>query len=104
MDKEVENVIRHTFHIPEGELLTIWKLAGWYGCPLGDPEMGVTNCPMGFNSGRWSPTNPPFWMRERLSDDLLIHCQFCQGKPQLTREEEETLVKSYEVILGANKC
>jgi len=104
MDKATEKVIRDTFHVPEGELLTIWRLPGWRGCPLGDPEMGVTNCPMGFDTAQWSPNNPPSWMREKLGEEVLSHCQCCQGKPHLTPEEEQVCAKTIEVLMGGEKC
>ena len=103
MDKAIEKVIRKTFQVAEGELLTIWRLRGWRSCPLGDPEMGVTNCPLGFDSARWSPSNPPLWMRERLSEEVLAHCQQCQGKPQLTPEEAQIWAKSLEILMGDDK-
>lgn len=46
MDKITEIAIRKSLHMPEEELLTIWKLPGYRECPLGDTEMGITNCPM----------------------------------------------------------
>ena len=104
MDKVMEKTIRKSLHIPEGELLTIFKLPGWHGCPLGDPENGVTNCPLGFDTGRWSANDPPAWMRERLSEEVLAHCQCCQGEPQLPLEEAQIWAKSLEMLMGGDKC
>ena len=102
MDKATENAIRKSLRVPEGELLTIWRLPGWSGCPLGDPEMGVTNCPMGFDTGKWSPNNPPAWMQERLSEEVLAYCQRCQRQPQLTPEEAQVSAKILKVIMGSD--
>lgn len=104
MDKAVEKVIRNTFYIPEGELITVWRLPGWRECPLGDPELGVTNCPMGFDTGRWLPSNPPSWMRDKLGEEALSHCQRCQGEPRLTPEETQIWAKSFKILMRGNKC
>lgn len=103
MDKSTEKVIRDTFHIPDGELLTVWKLPGWRGCPLGDPDEGVTNCPLGFDTAKWSSNNPPSWMRERLSKQVLAHCQHCQGQPQPTPEEAQISTKIFKVITASDR-
>ena len=102
MDKTIETVLRKTFHIPDGELLTVWRLPGYHGCPLGDPEQGTVNCPLGFGTGKWSPDNPPAWMRERLGKEVLANCQQCQGKPQLTPEEAQVSAKILKVIMGSD--
>ncbi len=104
MDKAIEKVIRNTLHISDDELLTIWRLPGYRDCLLGDPEMGVVNCPLGFDTGKWSPSNPPAWMKQRLSKELLAHCQHCQGKPQLTAEEAEISTKIVKVIIGNDEA
>ncbi len=104
MNKQLEKVIRKTFHVPEDELLTLWRLPGWRSCPLGDPEMGVTNCPLGFDMGKWSPNTPPAWMRERLSEEVMTQCQYCQGEPQLPLEEAQIWAKSLEMLMGGDKC
>ncbi len=103
MNKAMEIKIRKSLHIPEGELLTIWKLPGWRDCPLCDLEMGVTNCPLGFDTGGWSPNNPPAWMRDRLSEEVLAHCQQCQGKPQLTPEEAQISTNILEIVTGSGE-
>ena len=100
MNKETENAIRHTFHIPEGELLAVWRMPGYRSCRLGNPEHGATNCPLGFDTGKWSPNSPPAWMRERLSEEVLAHCQRCQEEPQLTPEEAQISTKIVKVIIG----
>ena len=104
MDKATEKTIRKSLHIPEGELLTIWKLPGHSDCPLSDSEQGVVNCPMAFDTGKWSPSNPPAWMRERLSEEVLMQCQHCQGEPHLTLEEAEILERCYAILMGDDKC
>ena len=103
MDKETENTIRRTFNIPEGELLTIWRLPGYRDCPLGDLDMGVTNCPMGFDTGKWSANDPPAWMRERLSEEVLAHCQQCQGNLKLSSQQAQAWSNVYEILAGGEK-
>lgn len=103
MNQAVEKVIRKSLHIPRGELLTIFRLPGWQGCPLGDPEMGTVNCPLAFDTGKWSANDPPLWMRERLSKELLAHCRQCQGEPQHTPEEAQINTKILKTIMGNNE-
>jgi len=103
MDKTTEKTIRKSLHIPEGELLTIWKLLGHSDCPLSDSEQGVVNCPMAFDTGKWSPSNPPAWMRERLREEVLAHCQQCQGKLALSSHETHVWSQIYEILAGGKK-
>ena len=102
MNKAMEKTLRKSLHIPEGELLTIWRLPGRRCCPLGNPETDVTNCPMGFDTGKWSSNNPPAWMRERLSAQILAQCQGCQGKHHPTSGEVKVSGKVYEILIGGD--
>lgn len=110
MDKVVEKAIRKSLHIPEEELLTLWRIPGYRDCPLGDPEMGVTNCPMGFeNVG--VPTELQPWMRGACEDEswqdrwreILAFCQHCQGNPKPTSQEIQTWSKICGILAGGEK-
>ena len=103
MDKTTEKTIRKSLHIPEGELLTIQRLVGYRACPLNHSEQGVVNCPMGFGTGKWSPNNPPGWIRERLREEVLAHCQQCQGKPALSSQEKHVWSQIYKILAGGKK-
>ena len=103
MDEVTENAIRKSLHLPEEELLTVWRLLGYRDCPLDNSEQGVANCPMGFDTGRWSPNNLPAWMRERLSEELLTYCQQCRGDLKHSSQQVQAWSNVYEILAGGGK-
>ena len=110
MDETTGKAIRKSLHIPEGELLTIWRLPGYRDCPLGDPEMGVTNCPQGFDHAG-VPTEVQLWMRGKCEDEkwrdvwgsLLVQCRQCQGDLKTAFRQTKVWSSVYEIIAGSEK-
>ena len=105
MEKATDQVIRDMFHIPEAEVLTIWSLPGWHGCPLASPERGISNCPLGFEY-RGVPSEPQPWMKGLCEDDswrdrwedILRKCHQCLGKPRPSQDEKGRLVEMRKLL------
>ena len=91
MSEENVKILRNTFRIPDSDMLTIWSMPGWLGCPLANPEHRATNCSLGFDhSGVPDELQP--WMRgvERWTEIMKI-CKRCQGIPKPSDGEKEQL-------------
>jgi len=110
MDEVTGKAIRKSLHIPEEELLTIWRFPGYRDCPLGDPEMGVTNCPQGFDHAG-VPTELQLWMRGVCEDEswrdiweqILLYCRQCQENLRLSSQEAQKWSSVYEILAGGEK-
>jgi len=110
MDEVTENAIRKSLHIPEEELLTIWRLPGYRDCPLGDSEMGVTNCPLGFDHAG-VPNELQLWMRgvceneswRDIWEQILVHCRHCQGNQRHSSQQVQAWSNVYEILAGGEK-
>lgn len=103
MDTEVKITIKNSLRMPKNESLTILKLPGYTNCPFDNSEQGTINCPMGFDTGRWSPNKPPVWMAERLSEEVLIRCQQCRGDFKLSPQQAQAWSNVYEILAEGEK-